>query len=147
VSAVVDRYVRHARRFGDPRTVFETAVRDSLSPTELGRLAARLRREKPTAEAADYWSGEGRNRKRVSWPKFRLTERERHWLARDLLREGVRAKTVATYLGTSTRWVEEFHSDLEAEAECVRVVGIREGEGPAPSTCTTPASTPVCTGT
>jgi hypothetical protein len=62
VSGHVDRYVRHAERFGDPRTVYETAVQDGLPADRLLALGRRLVKIDP----GEYREG----RRTVKWPAF-----------------------------------------------------------------------------
>jgi len=141
VNPLVEQYVRHAKRFGDPHTVFETAYADRLdwgsraewtgdwlaeqfSPTDLGYLASRLRRLELKGEAAYYWTGEGANRKRVRWPRFKLTDRHKDGLGRLLLEADVPAKQIAAYLGSTVRWVEAQTDYWRAVTEWVCEAGI-----------------------
>src|SRR5262245_57807751 len=150
MNPLVERYVRVAKRFGDPQTVFETAYADRMdwgpraewtggwlteqfSPTDLGYLAARLRRLELKGEAAYYWTGEGANRKRVRWPRFKLTDRQKDGLGRLLFEEGVPVKQIATYLGTTVRWVNSQTDYWRAKIELVREVGIDPSWGIGPS--------------
>jgi hypothetical protein len=121
-----EQYVRAAQRFGDAQTVYETAERDRLlSASELGWVAARLRRLDPTREANHWRDDHGR---RHSWPKFQLTERQRDRLGRRLLEGGIDdAKTVATYLGASRRWVAGRLDYWRAVSEWVRQAGPGHG--------------------
>jgi hypothetical protein len=64
----VDAYHRHAQRFGDPRTVFETAYED-LSPAKLLALGRRLVKTDP----GEYREG----RRTVKWPRFTWAWAER----------------------------------------------------------------------
>jgi hypothetical protein len=133
VNPLVKRYVRHAERFGDPRTVFETAARDSsLSAVEVGYLAAQLRRLEPTEEGGQYWSGGGAARKRERWPRFRLTEREKDRLGRQLLEADVPVKTIASYLGVTPRRVKDRTDYWRAVSEWVRLGGVVPGYGIGP---------------
>lgn len=127
MNPLVEQYVRHAKRFGDPQSVYRTAARDRLSATELGYLAARLARLDPEREANQFW--ESRHRRGRS-PKFRLSREQKLKLARRLLNEGVAVKTVATYVQASTRWVLELQSDLEAELALARIIGVPEVDDP-----------------
>ena len=119
----VSRYVRHARLFGDARSVFETASRDDgLSASALGHLAARLRDTKPILENARFRTGEGRNERWVPWPRFQLTVGERDRLARRLLADGVGHKTVGVYLGATVGWVRRLAAVIKADAEGGRLL-------------------------
>jgi hypothetical protein len=74
-SPAVKAYVKHARQYGDARSVFEAAEdSDSFSSLELGYLAAQLRKTKPIKENAHYLINAGqRNERRQDWPPFKLT--------------------------------------------------------------------------
>jgi hypothetical protein len=115
MSARVEQYVRHARKFGDPRSVFETAYEDSLSAVELGSLASRLRRLEIYPENAFRWSSDGPKRRKIYWPKFRLTGDEKRKLARDLLAAGVPELRVRAYLATTSSWLADFASPSGAD--------------------------------
>lgn len=132
MSARVEQYVRHARRFGDPRAVFETAFEERLtegfSYADLGYLAAQLRRLDLKREANQVRSGHRRDR----WPQFELTKREKRRLAIGLLEEQVPVKTICTYCQTTPGWVEDLKSDLAAEAKCVELLGNRSVDGVGP---------------
>jgi len=119
VNPLVEQYVRHAKRFGDPQAVYATAATDSLSGSDLGYLAARLARLDPKREANQFW--ESRHR-RGRWPKFRLSREQKVELVGRLLDEDVPVKTIAAYVQATTRWVFECRSDLMAEAECVELL-------------------------
>jgi hypothetical protein len=119
MNPLVERYVRHAKRFGDANTVYETAARDGLSAAELGYLAARLAKLDPKRAANEYWA----SRRREGWPRFRLTDRQKVRLVRRLLRAGVPVKQICTYAHTTPAWVDGVHSDLEAEAEFAKLIG------------------------
>jgi hypothetical protein len=130
VNPLVEQYVRHAKRFGDPHTVYETAERDSLlAAADLGWLAAQLRRLDPSREACRYRDGNGRL---VSEPKFKLTERQKDRLGRRLT-DGIAAKTVTTYIGSTPRWVKERTPYWRAVSEWTILLGrIDIGYGPPP---------------
>ena len=83
-SYTADQFARHAAKFGDPRTVYETAVEEGLSALELLRLAEALRKLEP----AWYWSGAERRTKSRD-PRFRLREAERLDLAQRLIEAGM----------------------------------------------------------
>jgi hypothetical protein len=109
----VKPWVTHARKFGDPRSVFETAAQE-LSARELGYLAARLRSTKPIKENDHYIvNRDTRNERHIPWPRFQLTAQERERLAARMLAEGVGPKTIATYLGSTVTWVKRFAEELE----------------------------------
>jgi hypothetical protein len=122
MNPLVEQYVRHARRFGDPRTVFESACEEQLPASELGYLAARLRRLKLSQENDHWWSGEGANRHRVPWPRFSLTEREKGGLIRGMLAAGAPRAQIVNLLGTTGRYVDQVDSDRKAE-ELARELG------------------------
>ena len=65
----VDRYARHARLYGDPRTVYETACREGFSTEQLMSLGRRLAKTEP----GEYRDG----RKTVKWPRFTWAWAER----------------------------------------------------------------------
>jgi hypothetical protein len=116
-------YLLAARRYGDERTIFETAMDDGqLSAKELGYLASQLRRLDPQRGAKEVVVGEGSRKRIVHEPPFRLTEAEKHLLARRLLAEDVRVKTVAIYCGASVRWVRELRSEAEVERRVAKLL-------------------------
>jgi hypothetical protein len=130
VNPLVERYVRHARRFGDPRSAFEAAERDRLlSAADLGYLVARLRDLTPTAEGAFYWQGDG-HRQRIKWHRFRLTPREKTNLTRRLLRDEIPSKRIASHLRATVGFVERTRSDLEAELALARIIGVPDVDDP-----------------
>jgi hypothetical protein len=148
VNPRVEQLARHCQSFGEARAVFETAygariVKDvpgtalsradrgdlKLTATEVGYLAARLRRLKRKRPANAYRNEHGAL---VYWPSLNLTEREKRNLTRMMLREGASAKKVSNHLGVSTKWVEAVRTDLNAEAEFREVIGSHRGEGIGP---------------
>jgi hypothetical protein len=148
VNPAVEQLARHAKQFGDARTVFETAYgartvkgvpgtalsldeRSGLKliGAELGYLASRLRRLTTTRVGNSYRNDRG---VLVYWPAFKPTEREKNDITRMMLREGASPKRISNYLGVSTKWVEVLRSDLAAEAEFREVIGTKPGEGIGP---------------
>jgi hypothetical protein len=124
----VKPWIDHARRFGDPRSVFETAEREGLPARELGYFAAQLRRVTAIQKNAGYWSTTaGGTRQWVLWPKFELTPSERDPLARRLLAAGVEHKTVAVYVGVSVSWVRRLDEDTRGDRQVARLL---EQHGP-----------------
>jgi hypothetical protein len=122
MNPLAEQYVRHARRNGDPQVVYETAERDILlSPADLGWVAAQLRRFDPDREANRYRDGNGRM---VSWPKFVLHERQKDRLGRRLTEDNVPVKTIATYMGSTTRWVKDRAEYWRAASEWVELTGV-----------------------
>ena len=95
----LERYVRHAQLYGDPRTCFETALEeDDFTAAELARLAGRLRRLAPREYQA------GRNGGRVTrkhWPKFSLIDEEKERLVRDLVSDGTPPAEIVRRLRTT----------------------------------------------
>jgi hypothetical protein len=118
----VEPWLRHARKFGDPRSVYETAEQE-LPARELGYLAARLRSTQPVKENDHYIvNRDARNEKRVPWPKFQLTTDERDRLAGRLLAEGVEHRTIAAYLGSTSAWVKRFAAEVHSASEASRLL-------------------------
>src|SRR5437764_15490432 len=66
--ATVEQYLNHARRYGDARTVFDTAIEAGMNAPSLARLAHGLNELDPV--------GYRHGRKRMRWRTFTLTDHE-----------------------------------------------------------------------
>ena len=102
----LDHYTRQAELSGAP-TAWELAQADRLTPTDLGRLAARLRSIDPPARR------DARGYRIETAARFRLKPKERKQLAISLITDGVKDTQIIMWTGISRTTLWRIHQERQ----------------------------------
>ena len=127
----LEHYTRQAELSGAP-VAWELAQADRLTPTDLGRLAARLRSLDPVARR------DARGYRIETARRFRLKPRERKQLAISLIGDGVKDTQIVMWTGISRTTLWRVHQDRQNGGppplpEPASGAGLRVSERPNPT--------------